>query len=146
MCRLWPYLCWETNGSLNKRISAHRHCQINNCGKQILYKNVNSPERSILTMKIRILKKIYQHTYNVYFITKYTFPDITKIILDQKTGYSISSRLQRQYQQCRKYFKSTALHCKCDETLTIHRDLSVAIDIGLSITFEPIIRIFLRSF
>ena len=61
-------LCWlvyvgETKGSLNKRISAHRF-QINNGGNQLLYKHFNSPDHSILSMKVRILEKIYHHTNN----------------------------------------------------------------------------------
>ena len=53
----------ETKGSLNKRISAHRF-QINNGGNQLLYKHFNSPDHSILSMKVRILEKIYHHTNN----------------------------------------------------------------------------------
>ena len=53
----------ETKGSLNKRISGHRF-QINNGGNQLLYKHFNSPDHSILSMKVRILEKIYHHTNN----------------------------------------------------------------------------------
>lgn len=51
----------ETKGSLNKRISGHRF-QINNGGQQLLYKHFNSPDHSVLSMKVRILEKIYHHT------------------------------------------------------------------------------------
>jgi hypothetical protein len=48
----------ETKGSLNKRMSGHRF-EINNGGQQLLYKHFNSPDHSILSMKIRIIKKKY---------------------------------------------------------------------------------------
>ena len=51
----------ETKGSLNKRMSGHRF-QINNGGQQLLYKHFNSPDNSILSMKVRIIEKIYHHT------------------------------------------------------------------------------------
>jgi hypothetical protein len=51
----------ETKGSLNKRMSVHMF-QINNGGQQLLYKHFNSPDHSILSMKVRIIEKIYQHT------------------------------------------------------------------------------------
>ena len=46
----------ETKGSLNKRMSGHRF-QINNGGQQLLYKHFNSPDHSILSMKVRIIEK-----------------------------------------------------------------------------------------
>jgi hypothetical protein len=46
----------ETKGSLNKRRSGHRF-QINNGGQQLLYKHFNSPDHSILSMKVRIIEK-----------------------------------------------------------------------------------------
>jgi tripartite motif-containing protein 2/3 len=49
-------------GSLQKRISGHRF-QINNGGIQLLlYKHFNSPDHCILSMRVRILEKIYHHT------------------------------------------------------------------------------------
>ena len=46
----------ETKGALHKRISGHRF-QINNGGNQLLYKHFNSPDHSILSMRVRILEK-----------------------------------------------------------------------------------------
>ena len=51
----------ETKGSLNKRMSGHRF-EINNGGHQLLYKHFNSPDHSILSMKVRIIEKNYHHT------------------------------------------------------------------------------------
>lgn len=51
----------ETKGSLNKQISGYRF-QINDCGQQLLYKHFNSTYHSVLSMKVRILEKIYHHT------------------------------------------------------------------------------------
>ena len=51
----------ETKGALHKRISGHRF-QINNGGNQLLYRHFNSPDHSILSMRVRILEKIYHHT------------------------------------------------------------------------------------
>jgi hypothetical protein len=43
------------------RVACHMF-QINNGGKQLLYKHFNSHDHSILSMTFRILGKIYQHT------------------------------------------------------------------------------------
>ena len=53
----------ETMGQLNKRISGHRF-QINHGGNQLIYQHFNQPDHSILSMRVRILEKIYHHTNN----------------------------------------------------------------------------------
>ena len=51
----------ETNGELMKRMNGHRS-QINNIGNQLLYRHFNLPDHSVLSMKVRILEKIYHPT------------------------------------------------------------------------------------
>ena len=51
----------ETQGALHKRINAHRS-EINNGGTQVLYKHFNQQDHSVLSMKVRIIEKIYHHT------------------------------------------------------------------------------------
>ena len=51
----------ETKGELRKRMNGHRS-QINNGGNQLLYRHFNLPDHSVLSMKVRILEKIYQPT------------------------------------------------------------------------------------
>ena len=53
----------ETMDALNKRISGHRF-EINHGGKQLLYQHFNQKDHSILSMKVRIIEKIYHHTNN----------------------------------------------------------------------------------
>ena len=48
----------ETSSPLHKRINAHRSL-INRGGNQILYNHFNQPDHSVLSMKVRILEKIY---------------------------------------------------------------------------------------
>ena len=48
----------ETKGELRKRMNGYRS-QINNGGNQLLYRHFNLPDHSVLSMKIRILDKIY---------------------------------------------------------------------------------------
>ena len=51
----------ETKGELRKRINGHR-LQINKGGNQLLYRHFNLPDHSLLSMKVRILEKIYHRT------------------------------------------------------------------------------------
>jgi len=51
----------ETKGQLSKRINGHRF-NINNGGKQVLYQHFNREDHSILSMRVRIIEKIYHHT------------------------------------------------------------------------------------
>ena len=51
----------ETQGALHKHINGHRY-EINNGGNQVLYQHFNKPDHSILSMKVRIIEKIYHHT------------------------------------------------------------------------------------
>ena len=51
----------ETKGELRKRMNGHRS-QINNGGNQLLYRHFNLPDHSALSMKVRILEKIYHPT------------------------------------------------------------------------------------
>ena len=51
----------EIKGELRKRMNGHRS-QINNGGNQLLYRHFNLPDHSVLSMKIRILEKIYHPT------------------------------------------------------------------------------------
>lgn len=60
----------ETKGQLNKRISGHRF-QINHGGNQLLYRHFNLPDHSVLSMKVRILEKIYHPTNNPNLSTPY---------------------------------------------------------------------------
>jgi hypothetical protein len=53
----------ETKVSCNKRISTNRF-QINDGGNQLLYKHFNSPDHSILFMRVRILENIKHYTNN----------------------------------------------------------------------------------
>ena len=48
----------EAKGQLRSRMNGHRF-QINHGGNQLLYKHFNLPDHSILSMKARILEKIY---------------------------------------------------------------------------------------
>ena len=51
----------ETKGELRKRMNGHRS-SINTRGNQLLHKHFNLPEHSVLSMKVRILEKIYHPT------------------------------------------------------------------------------------
>ena len=51
----------ETKGELGKRMNGHRS-SINTGGNQLLYKHFNLPDHSVLSMKVRILEKIYHPT------------------------------------------------------------------------------------
>ena len=51
----------ETKGELRKRMNGHRS-QINKGGNQLLYRHFNLPDHSVLSMKFRILEKIYHPT------------------------------------------------------------------------------------
>ena len=53
----------ETKGQLRTRISGHRS-KINNKGSQLLYRHFNQPDHSVLSMRVRILEKIYHPTNN----------------------------------------------------------------------------------
>ena len=53
----------ETMDALNKRINGHRY-EINHGGKQLLYQHFNQKDHSILSMRVRIIEKIYHHTNN----------------------------------------------------------------------------------
>ena len=51
----------ETKGELRKRMNGHRS-SIKTGGNQLLYKYFNLPDHSVLSMKVRILEKIYHPT------------------------------------------------------------------------------------
>ena len=51
----------ETKGELRKRMNGRRS-SINTGGNQLLYKHFNLPDHSVLSMKVRILEKIYHPT------------------------------------------------------------------------------------
>ena len=53
----------ETKGQLRCRMNGHRF-QINHGGKQLLYRQQNLPDHSILSMKVGISEKIYHPTNN----------------------------------------------------------------------------------
>ncbi|KAK3104459.1 hypothetical protein FSP39_002438 [Pinctada imbricata] len=53
----------ETKGQLRKRMSGHRS-KINNKGSQLLYRHFDQADHSVLSMKVRILEKIYHPTNN----------------------------------------------------------------------------------
>ena len=51
----------ETKGELRKRMNGHRS-SINTGGNQFLYKHYNLPDFSDLSLKVRILEKVYYQT------------------------------------------------------------------------------------
>ena len=51
----------ETKGELRKIMNGHRS-QTNNGGNQLLYRHFTLPDHSVLSMKVRILEKIYHPT------------------------------------------------------------------------------------
>ncbi|KAK3087212.1 hypothetical protein FSP39_003163 [Pinctada imbricata] len=53
----------ETKGQLRKRMSGHRS-KINNKGSQLLYRHFDQADHSVLSMRVRILEKIYHPTNN----------------------------------------------------------------------------------
>ena len=53
----------ETKGQLRTRMSGHRS-KVNNKGNQLLYRHFNLPDHSVLSMRVRILEKIYHPTNN----------------------------------------------------------------------------------
>ena len=53
----------ETKGRLNTRVCGHRS-GVNNDVSQVVYQHFNRPDHSILSMKVRILQKIYHPTNN----------------------------------------------------------------------------------
>ena len=53
----------ETKGELRKRIYGHRS-GINNKGNELIYQHFNQPDHSILSMRVRIIEKIYHRTNN----------------------------------------------------------------------------------
>ena len=60
----------ETKGELRKRMDGHRS-SINTGGNQLLYKYFNLPDNSVLSMKVRILEKIYHPTNNPKLSTSF---------------------------------------------------------------------------
>ena len=60
----------ETKGQLRSRMNGHRF-QINYGGNQLLYRHFNLPDHSIMSMKFRILEKIYRTTNNPYLSTSF---------------------------------------------------------------------------
>ena len=53
----------ETKGRLHKRICGHRSGIINNVN-DIAYQHFNQPDHSILSMRVRIIEKLYHRTNN----------------------------------------------------------------------------------
>jgi hypothetical protein len=64
------FMSAKTKGSINKGMSGHMF-EINSGGQQLLYKHFNSPYNSILSMKVRIIEKIYHHTNSPTFRTPF---------------------------------------------------------------------------
>ena len=60
----------ETKGQISKRINGHRF-NINNNGKQILYQHFNQEDHSIISMRVRIIEKIYHPTNSPNLSTPY---------------------------------------------------------------------------
>ena len=60
----------ETMGQLNKRICGHRF-EINHGGNQLIYRHFNQTDHSILSMRVRIIEKIYHHTNSGKLSTPY---------------------------------------------------------------------------
>ena len=85
----------ETKGELRKRMNGHRS-QINNGGNQLLYRHFNLPDHSVLSMKVRILEKIY-HPTNQPINSCTPLSSETRGILDSTTGNCCSIWLQRPY-------------------------------------------------
>ena len=69
----------ETKGELKKRIYGHRS-GINNRTNKLIYQHFNQPDHSILSMKVRILEKIYHRTNN---------PNLATPLRRQKEDYWI---------------------------------------------------------
>jgi hypothetical protein len=69
----------ETKGKLRKRICGHRPGIINNVNDTI-FQHFNQPDHSILSMRVRIIEKIYHRTNN---------PNLTTPLLRQKEDYRI---------------------------------------------------------
>ena len=53
----------ETKGKLHKRICGHRSGITHNVN-DIVYQHFNQPDHSILSMRVRIIEKIYNRTNN----------------------------------------------------------------------------------
>ena len=60
----------ETKGQLRKRVNGHRS-EINNGGGQLFYQHFNQADHSVLSMKVRMLEKIYHHTNSPTLSTPY---------------------------------------------------------------------------
>jgi len=68
----------ETKGKLHKRICGHRSGIIN--VNDIVYQHFNQPDHSILSMRVRIIEKIYHRTNN---------PNLATSLRRQKEDYWI---------------------------------------------------------
>ena len=84
----------ETKGELRKRMNGHRS-SINTGGNQLLYKHFNLPDHSVLSMKVRILEKIYHPTNSPGLSTPISSE--TGGTLDQTTGNCRPIWLQRSH-------------------------------------------------
>ena len=60
----------ETKGQLNKRMNGHRS-QINLKSNQLLYSHFNQPGHSVVSLKVRILEKIYHPSNSPNLSTAY---------------------------------------------------------------------------
>ena len=69
----------NTKGKLHKRIRGHR-CGIINNVNDIVYQHFNQPDHSILSMRVRIIEKIYHRTNN---------PSLATSLRRQKEDYCI---------------------------------------------------------
>ena len=87
----------EIKGELRKRMNGHRS-QVNNGRNQLLYRHFNLPDYSVLSMKVRILEKIYHPTNKpINSCTMYPLSSETRGTLDSTTGNCCSIWLQRPY-------------------------------------------------
>ena len=69
----------ETKGKLRKRICGHRPGIINNVNDTI-FQHFNQPDHSILSMRVRVIEKIYHRSNN---------PNLTTPLRRQKEDYGI---------------------------------------------------------
>ena len=104
----------ETKGQLRSRVNGHRF-QINHGGNQLLYRHFNLPDHSILSMKVRILEKIYHPTNNPSLSTPFRRkPGRT---LDTTAGNCCSIWLQWSHWQHRESNQSWVPVGKCFESV-----------------------------
>lgn len=102
----------ETKGSLHKRISGHR-LQINNVNQHLLHCNLNSPNHSFLSMKVRILVEIYHYTYSPLLNTSFRRKRGELSIRKLGTAFPFECN---DNVDTKVLFKVHSLTIKCDES------------------------------